>query len=138
MIPSAPEFARLRLSDRPEEQHRATHDFADEAIWHDVIAQYPELKCWVVRNKTIAHEILRRLAQDEDPSIRREVASKRKLEKTLFEQLSRDPDESVRRAIAINAKCPADILERLILEGLGHEPFTTSHSPQPIHQDPRA
>jgi hypothetical protein len=80
-----------------------------------------------IRNKTITKAILQRLAQDEDPNIRREVASKRKLDATLFEQLSRDPDESVRRAIAINAKCPADILERLTLEGSCHDPFDMTH-----------
>ena len=111
MIASAEEFARLRVNKDPAEQARATHEAADESVRRAVIADYPELKIWVVRNKTIPLEILRLLAIDADPRVRSEVATKRKLDDALFATLAKDSDESVRRAVALNAKCPAEIKE---------------------------
>ncbi len=111
MIESAAEFARLRMSDDPAEQARATHDAAEEGVWRAVIVHTPELKIWIARNKSVQMEILHLLAADADPRVRREVAAKRKLDLALFVALANDPDESVRRAIALNAKCPARIKE---------------------------
>lgn len=111
MISSATEFARLRVSEDPAEQTRSTHQAADEKVWRAVIADTPELKVWVARNKTVPLEILRLLATDADPCVRREVAAKRKLDHALFAALAKDPDEIVRRAIGLNAKCPAEIKE---------------------------
>lgn len=110
MITSASEFYRLRLSDDLAEQTRATHEaVSDEAIWHIVIAQHPDLKVWVVRNKTVPLSILRILAVDENPSVRREVAGKRKLDDALFMALAADKDESVRAALIANQKCPVTL-----------------------------
>ncbi len=104
MIMSADEFARLRLSDDPAEQARATHEaVVNLTIWQDVMTNYPDLKIWVVRNKTVPLEILRLLATDPDPRVRREVAGKRKVDHALFLQLMADPDESVRFAARNNA-----------------------------------
>jgi hypothetical protein len=108
MISSASEFQRLRLSDDSAEQARATHEaVSDDAIWHEVIAEHPELKVWVVRNKTVPLSILRILATDNDPRVRREVAGKRKLDDALLAALCADRDEGVRRVVLTNPKCPA-------------------------------
>ncbi len=117
MISSAEEFARLRVSDDPAEQARATHEAANEKIWRAVVTDHPDLKIWVARNKSVQLEILRLLAADADPCVRREVAAKRKLDFALFAALAKDHDESVRRAVALNANCPAEFrqIESLIL-----------------------
>ncbi len=108
MISSAEEFGQLRMSDCEDEQRRARHESAEEAVWRSVIADYPELKVWVVRNKTVPIEILRLLATDVDPRVRREVAAKRKLDHALFAALAKDSNEIVRRAVTLNANCPAE------------------------------
>jgi hypothetical protein len=104
----------LRLSEDFAEQARATREaVSDEAIWHRVMAEYPELKVWVARNKTVPLSILRILATDDDPSVRREVAGKRKLDDELFVALAADEDERVRVALIANPKCPAILKETL-------------------------
>jgi hypothetical protein len=101
MIKSAREFARLRQSLDPAEQTRATQEAAEsDQVWQDVVTQFPELKVWVVRNKKVSLDILRRLSTDPDPRIRREVASKRKLDADLIAALEKDPDPNVRQQLA--------------------------------------
>lgn len=88
-------------------------------VWLDVIARYPGMKEWVVHNKTIPIEILRLLADDEDPSIRREVLRKNKvlgrnkIDRALVEKFASDPDEEVRADVAGNRDAPRDIVEQL-------------------------
>jgi hypothetical protein len=109
MIRDATEFVGLRMSSDLAEQARATHDAADDEVWRDVIVHHPDLKIWVVRNKTVSLAILRMLAIDPDPRVRREVARKRKLDDALFAALAADTDEAVRFTLLTNSKCPAHI-----------------------------
>jgi hypothetical protein len=114
MIRDATEFVRLRLSADPAEQFRATREAAaNDQVWLDVIAHHPDLKIWVVRNKTVPLKILRMLATDPDPKVRREVAGKRKLDEALFAALAADPDKGVHFTLLTNAKCPAHIQSML-------------------------
>lgn len=109
MINSAKEFIDLRQDNDP----RATHDLAHEAVWLDVIRKYPDYKEWVVHNKTIPLSILRLLAKDSDARVRSVVAMKRKCDKEVFELLARDSDEEVRHQVARNKKTPRHILDWL-------------------------
>ncbi|NEX94857.1 hypothetical protein [Caulobacter sp. 17J65-9] len=118
MITSADEFKRLRTSDDLDEQDRATHEPADEQVWLEVVARFPELRSWVARNKTVPLSILRLLAADPDPDVRSEVAMKRKLDRALFEALADDPDPGVRRRLIWNRQTPADLLARLATDPL--------------------
>lgn len=102
MISSAQEFAELRERNDP----RAAHDDAPEAVWQDVLRQFPAFKEWVVRNKKIPISILCDLADDPDPRIRVEIATKRKCPPSLLERLACDAEESVRLRVAHNAKTP--------------------------------
>lgn len=113
MINSAEEFKRLRESLVEEEYHRAAHDEASEAVWYDVIEKYPEMKTWVVHNKTVPLSILDFLAGDPNPDIRSDVARKRKLSRDLFVLLSNDSNVSVLFALANNPKIPRDIFHNL-------------------------
>lgn len=119
MIESSEEFVRLKTSKDPEEQRRAAHEPADLDVWLEVIARHPEMKSWVAHNKTIPIEILRLLADDEDPSIRRDVLrknkvlSRNKIDRPLVEKFACDPDEEVRADVAGNRDTPRDIVERL-------------------------
>lgn len=119
MIETAEEFVRLRTSRVMAEYHRAAHEPADPAVWLEVIARFPDMKSWVVHNKTIPIEILRLLADDEDPSVRRDVLRKNKvlgrnkIDRALVEKFARDPDEEVRADVAKNPHTPRDIIERL-------------------------
>ncbi|HBS35639.1 MAG TPA: hypothetical protein DEA50_11285 [Parvularcula sp.] len=109
MILSADEFVELRRNNDP----RAAHEEANFEVWMDVISNYPDMKEWVVHNKTVPLEILLLLADDPDSDIRACVADKRKLSEQLFEKLSLDVDDLVRQRIASNKKTPFDILKRL-------------------------
>jgi hypothetical protein len=114
MIRDATEFVRLRLSADPAEQFRATREAAaDDQVWHDVIAHHPDIKIWVVCNKTVSLKILRMLATDPDPKVRREVAGKRKLDEPVCSALAVDPDKGVRFTLLNNAKCPVHIDDTL-------------------------
>lgn len=113
MITSAHEFAELRERNDP----RAAHDDAPESVWREVLRVYPRFKEWVIRNKTVPVSILCHLADDPDPRIRFEVATKRKCPTSILERLACDVDESVRLRVAHNAKAP-----RAVLEALRHDP----------------
>jgi hypothetical protein len=113
MIHSAEEFVALRRSAHPVEYLRAANDSATEEVWMDVVTKYPDMKIWVVRNKTIPLGLLHLLARDEDPSVRFAVAMKRKCDHELFERLAFDTDSSVRCRVAWNAKTPLSILARM-------------------------
>ena len=58
MIKDADEFYRLRNSELPEEYNRAANESAELETWLDVIEKYPDMKVWVIHNKTIQIEIL--------------------------------------------------------------------------------
>jgi hypothetical protein len=112
-ILSAAEFVRLRGSEDPSEQERATKGFASDAVWLDVIAQDPDMRFWVAQNKTVSLAVLGVLAVDPDPRVRSMVASKRKLDSALFDLLAGDPDEGIRAAVARNPKVPRALLQQL-------------------------
>lgn len=109
MISSAQEFIELR----ERNDARAAHDQAPEAVWREVLRQFPTFKEWVVRNKTVPISILSELANDPDPRVRYEVAAKRKCPARILKQLANDIDESVRLRVACNAKAPEPLLEQL-------------------------
>ncbi|MGC4060019.1 MAG: hypothetical protein QM749_03850 [Aquabacterium sp.] len=113
MIHSADEFVRLRTSDHREEYLLAAEDDAPLTVWLDVIHRFPEMREWVVHNKTVPLEVLELLARDEARKVRAVVADKKKLSLELFELLSCDPDEVVRQRIAYNRKAPIEVLKRL-------------------------
>jgi len=116
LIETADEFARLRTSGDAREQWHAGTDQAPLEVWREVVARFPDLKIWVVRNKTVPIEMLQALAGDPDRQVRRDVAAKRKLTTALFELLAGDVDEVVRRQVAINRKVPAHVRARLELD----------------------
>jgi hypothetical protein len=108
MINSADEFIQLRQSEDLNMQRRAGNDSADISVWHEIVQRFPDLKSWVVQNKTIPLEILELLAKDKDPNVRSEVARKRKISDAIFSYLSVDVDENVRYALMCNTKLPLD------------------------------
>lgn len=114
MIESADEFIRLRTSDAKDEYDRAAHDEAPVDVWWELVHKHPDMKVWVVHNKTVPHEILDALSTDTDAAVRSAIARKRKASPELLERLARDPDESVRHAVAFNAKAPEHVLEILL------------------------
>ena len=58
MINTAEEFNKLRSSKNLDEQHRAGVEEASIETWKEVIIKYPELKQWVIYNKTIPIDLL--------------------------------------------------------------------------------
>lgn len=114
MIASATEFIKLRTSDRKEDYDRAAHEEAPLEVWWQLVREHPEMKTWVVHNKTVPLEILDALSTDEEPAIREAVARKRKASFEIFERLARDSEGNVRYAVACNAKAPLEILRRML------------------------
>ena len=100
MIESAQDFVRFRNSELAEEQHRATHDDAPVSVWRAVIEEFPDMREWVARNKTVPVEILDMLSRDPDSRVRHAVAMKRKIPEEMQLVLAGDSDESVRQRIA--------------------------------------
>lgn len=113
MIRSVAEFVKLRNSEDPADQTRASTDDADEKVWLFVIEHHPDLRKWVAHNKTVPLSIIRLLIDDPDPVTRSWVARKRKLDRAAFVALSTDVDEQVRHALTTNAKLPPDLLRLL-------------------------
>jgi hypothetical protein len=113
MITSAEEFLRLCSSTNPDEYRRAAHEHAPETVWHDIIAQYPEMRSWVAHNKTVPIEILDILSIDSHPHVRMVVATKRKLPEPLQLRLAHDCDSGVRYQLACNAKVTRNTLRIL-------------------------
>ena len=113
MIKTAEEFVRLRLSEAREDYLRAATESADLSVWQDVIVKFPEMKVWVVHNKTIPVEILHLLSNDPAREVRFAVAMKNILPPELMKLLARDSDAGVRLRIAFNKNAPQGVLEEL-------------------------
>jgi hypothetical protein len=113
MIQSPEEFVRLRKSSDPEEYRLAANEPAPLSVWEGVVEKFPEMKIWVIHNKTIPIEILRQLWQDPDPLVREAIARKRKCPGDILMSFARDEDLSVRIAVAYNEKTPKDALDFL-------------------------
>lgn len=114
MIDSAEEFVRLRNSELKEEYDRAAREEAPDAVWKELIQQYPDMKIWVVGNKTVPVFILELLSRDEDTSVRDAVARKRKTPPEVLARLARDDDSGIRYAVVCNRKTPPEICEVLL------------------------
>ena len=109
MIKTADEFVKLLdANDR-----RAVYEEAPGDVWDELVDSRPELRVWVVRNKTVPLGLLRRLADDPDPLVRHAVAMKRKCDQPLLEKLARDICDLVRMRVAWNAKTTAATLKVL-------------------------
>jgi len=113
MISSAEEFKRLRTSENLEEQQLSAIESADIKVWYDVIQKFPELKKWVVQNKTIQIEVLEHLVSDKDDKVRYAIARKRKINNRIFDILKSDSDESVRHALICNTKLTLDLKKKI-------------------------
>ncbi len=104
MIETAEEFKHLRSSENLDEQRRASVEEASIEIWKEIIAKYPELKEWVIYNKTVPIEILNQLSMDSNPDVRKEVARKRKIDVEIFNRLKNDENEEVKLSLFYNTK----------------------------------
>jgi len=116
MINSVNEFLRLRMSVVKEEYDRATYDDAPIEVWFETINAHPEMKEWIIHNKTVPLEILYVLAIDRDPEVRSKVAAKRKIDHKIFNQLSCDQDELVRHALMHNSMLSRDQLSLIKID----------------------
>ncbi len=114
MIASAEEFIRLRTSEVKGDYDRAANEDAPIDVWWELVRNHPEMKIWVVHNKTVPLEILDALSTDEDVAVRDAVARKRKASVEILERLARDADSGVRYAVACNASTPRSILALLL------------------------
>jgi hypothetical protein len=114
MIESAEQFVCWRTSEEIKLYQRAASEPATDEIWLEVIEKYPEMRVWVVRNKTVSVKILGILSHDENPDIRHAVAMKRKSGQEILQRLAQDTDESVRLRVALNPKTPKIVLELLL------------------------
>jgi hypothetical protein len=113
MIMNAQEFLQQRTSKNGENYLRASTEEAPLEVWTEIAENFPDMKIWVVRNKTVPVETLRRLAADSAHDVRVAVATKNKLPEDLMMQLAADVDESVRERIAFNKNAPKAVLEHL-------------------------
>lgn len=114
MILSPEEFIKLRKSSDAEKYDLAAKEEAPLEVWKELIKKHPEMKKWVIHNKTIPLEILDLLSKDKNPEIRADVARKRKiLETPIFERLTQDEDEGVRFALLSNTKLTLESLKMI-------------------------
>lgn len=113
MIETAEEFIKLRTSSKSEEYLRAGREEASNEVWLELIENYPDMRVWVARNRTINKDIKIVLSKDKDPLVRSAIATKYPLDRELYCQLSKDTNEVVRSDIAYNKKTPLDILKKM-------------------------
>jgi hypothetical protein len=113
MIRDAKEFVQLRTGINPQDYLRAANDSASLEVWRTIVKDYPEMRVWVARNKTVPIEVLQRLAADADPAVRAVVATKNKLPADLMRLLADDTEETVRERLVYNKNALREILERL-------------------------
>ncbi len=120
-ITSSDEYIAMLDSEDTEINVQAAYVSASEEVWYNIIASYPEVKKWVINNKTVPHSILEYLANDPDDDIRRWVARKRKANEELLLRLATDPSESVRLAVAFNQSTPRSVLDILVADAKSNE-----------------
>ena len=112
-IKTAKEFIEVANDPRPEVYHRfSCDDIMDEAAF-EIIEKYPEEIRNLSFNKTLSVDVIYRLYDHSNPSIRTNMARKKNLTPDLFEKLSNDEDEGVRKILACNPNIPIEILEKL-------------------------
>ncbi len=114
MISSAKEFVRLRTSESKSDYDRAAREEAPLEVWTEVVKNFPEMKIWVVGNKTVPSPVLELLARDVDVNVRDAVARKRNAPPEVLALLARDEDSGVRLAVAYNPKVPELVLKILL------------------------
>ncbi|MFP4600549.1 MAG: hypothetical protein ACLFVJ_20005 [Persicimonas sp.] len=94
----------------------STHLFTvqiPESLAMEIVADYPEHREALARNKTISEPVIRKLALDEDPEVRWRISHKRATPPDVQIELASDPSEDVRSGICRNPKVPREALEIL-------------------------
>jgi len=114
-ITSAKEFVRLRDSQIPQEYEQAAYRPISASVCREIIENYPEMKKWVIHNKTVPMEILEELSSDKNVNIRDAVLGK-KNSVTILEKLSSDPEPHIRFLVAGKPNTALDILKRLAMD----------------------
>lgn len=113
MIKNATEFLELRTSGRQADYLRSANEPAELQVWLEILENFPDMKVWVARNKTIPAEILEILSKDPDSQVRHAVAMKNKLPPHLMLLLAMDVDDSVRERIVYNKNAGESVLRIL-------------------------
>ena len=114
MIETVKQFVALRASDDPVDRERAIKEEASLAVWRDVIADYRDLRVWVVRNETVPSEVLRVLSADPDPEVRAALAVRSLLPAEVQVRLAKDPDYTVRHHLVWHGRTSRRALEILV------------------------
>jgi hypothetical protein len=89
-IESATEFRNLRLSENQAEYERTAWAFAPEAVWFEIIKQWPDMHFWVAHNRTITEAVMLELLKQGDAKTRRRLRMKHKLPDSVRRILSDD------------------------------------------------
>jgi hypothetical protein len=113
MIKNSAEFISLRSSEIPDEYNRAATEEAPLDVWMDIIENYPDMKVWVARNRSIPKEIIDVLSRDINPIVRDAISSKYPLDFDIYLLLSKDPDNGIRARLTYNKKIPTSILKEI-------------------------
>jgi hypothetical protein len=113
LITSAEEFVACRKSADIRQQVRTRSEDAPETVWLEILARYPDMRVEVASNLTVSEAVVRRLANDPEPTVRAAIARRQSLPGDIFESLARDPHWEVREAIALNPTTPPMVRTRL-------------------------
>jgi len=117
MIHTKGEFEELARSRRPDDLERLRRDAVS---WEAAIAirqSESDVRAWLVLNKSIGGDVLRRYADDDDVRVRSFVARRRAANTETLALLASDADVSVRAAVAWNPGTPAHVLDQLENDG---------------------
>lgn len=113
MIESAEQFIQLRTSELLADYERAAREGARDEVWLDVIERFSHFAPWVAHNKTISATIIYKLFELQRDEVLFVLAMKRRTPHDLLIKLSQHPNESIRLAVAKNARAPREALDLL-------------------------
>jgi len=122
MCSPAPEFAEILANDA-DPGVRASLIYGGDAPVGIVNSQLVDDPAASVRVAAARFPFLNdasftKLSKDEDPDVRRSLASNTSAPPTLLQELGSDPDKTVRDAVATNAAAPRILRENLFAEGV--------------------
>jgi hypothetical protein len=104
------------LLDTPDPAQIRSLQAVDDAVWWELLANWPELAVWVAANRSIPPAVVACLAAHPRTQVRAAIASNAQIDEALMLQLAHDKSDLVRMRIACNAQASRAVLAALVAD----------------------